>query len=58
MKCPGGRGMLERILLAAIITFCVYLFINFGGNSSKSPSFDAKQEAKPGLIHRIAAFSW
>jgi hypothetical protein len=50
--------MLERIVLAAIITFCVYLFINFGGNSSNAPSFDAKQEAKPGFISRIAAFSW
>lgn len=49
--------MLERIVLAAIITFCVYLFLNFGGKSSNTPSFDAKQEANPGFIHRIAAFS-
>lgn len=50
--------MLERIVLAAIITFCVYLFINFGGNSSNAPSFDARKEAKPGFISRITAFSW
>ena len=29
--------MLERILLAAIMTFCIYLFLNLGG-SSDAPS--------------------
>lgn len=30
--------MLERILLAAIMTFCIYLFLNLGEKSSDAPS--------------------
>lgn len=50
--------MLERIVLAAIITFCVYLFLNLGSKPSNSPSMDAKQEVIPGFITKIASFSW
>lgn len=46
--------MLERIILAGIITFCVYLFLNLGSKPSNSPSIDAKQEVIPGFIDRIA----
>ena len=45
--------MLERIVLAAIITFCMYLFLNFGGKSSNSNS--TLLEAKR-LIPQIAWF--
>ena len=48
--------MIERIVLAAIITFCMYLFFNLGGKSSNSTLFEAK-EAIPGLIPQIAWFS-
>ena len=50
--------MLERIVLAAISTFCVYLFLNLGGKPSNSPTVDAKQEIISGFIDRIASFSW
>ncbi|MFM2314351.1 MAG: hypothetical protein RLZZ04_3627 [Cyanobacteriota bacterium] len=49
--------MLERILLAAIITFCVYLFLNLSGKSSNNPLIDAKHEAVSGFVSRIAAAS-
>ena len=50
--------MLERILLAGIITFCIYLFLNLGGKSSNAPVIDAKQEAIPAFMHRIASLSF
>ena len=50
--------MLERILLAAIITFCVYLFLNLGNKPANAPSVDAKREVIPEFIKRIASFSW
>ena len=52
--------MLERILLAAVITFCVYLFLNFGGKPSSAPSVDANADSMtiPGLIHRVISFSF
>jgi hypothetical protein len=50
--------MLERILLAAIITFCVYLFLNLGSKSSNNPVIDAKQEVRPGFGGRIASVSF
>lgn len=49
--------MLERIVLAAIITFCIYLFLNLGGKPSKNPSFDAKNDVIPGLLQRVAMFA-
>jgi hypothetical protein len=47
--------MLERILLAAIITFCIYLFLNLSGKSSNNSVIDAKQEVIPGFTDGIAA---
>jgi hypothetical protein len=49
--------MFERILLAAVITFCVYLFLNLGGKSSSTPSINAEQGAISGFVHRIASIS-
>lgn len=49
--------MFERIVLAAVITFCVYLFLNLGGKSSNTPVIDAKQDAMPVLLRRIASLS-
>lgn len=49
--------MLERIVLAAIITFCIYLFLNLSSKSSNNSVIDAKQEATPGFLHRIVAAS-
>ncbi|WP_319422762.1 hypothetical protein [Pleurocapsa sp. FMAR1] len=46
--------MLERIMLAAVITCCIYLFLNLGGKSSKTPSFDAQKETVPTFLHRVA----
>ena len=50
--------MLERIVLASIITFCVYLFLNLGGNPVNTPSLDGKQEFIPEFVKRIVSFSW
>lgn len=52
-----GLLMLERILLAAIITLCIYLFLNLGGKSSTTPSLDAKNKAIPTFINSVAFFS-
>ena len=49
--------MFERILLAAVITFCVYLFLNLGGKSSSSLSINAEQGGISGFAHRIASIS-
>lgn len=48
--------MLERIVLAAIITFCVYVFLNLSGKSSNAPTIDAKRQVSPSSIHRVASF--
>ncbi|MEO0013169.1 MAG: hypothetical protein RLZZ535_1558 [Cyanobacteriota bacterium] len=49
--------MFERILLAAVITFCVYLFLNLSGQSSSSPSINAEQGGISGFVHQIASIS-
>lgn len=49
--------MLERIVLAAIITFCVYLFLGLSGKSSEAPSLEMS-ETTPGLIQRITSLSF
>jgi hypothetical protein len=46
--------MLERMLLAGIMTFCIYLFLNFGSKPANAPSLDAKSQGIPGFINRIA----
>jgi hypothetical protein len=50
--------MLERILLAAVITFCVYLFLNLGDKSSSTPASNAEQEIIPGFVQQIASISF
>jgi|GEM_PF-5395088 len=50
--------MFERIILAAIITFSVYLFLNLGGNSSNAPVIDAKKGIVSEFIYRVASFSF
>ncbi len=42
--------MLERIVLAAIITFCVYLFLNLSGKPSNRPALDSQKAG----VNRIA----
>jgi hypothetical protein len=49
--------MLERMLLAAIITFCVYLFLNLSGKSSNNSVIDAKQDVIPEFMGRIVSIS-
>lgn len=55
---PEELSMLERIVLAAVITFCIYLSLNLGGKSSISPSFDTNKKIVPGFLHRVAFFSF
>ncbi len=50
--------MLERIVLAAIITFSVYLFLNLSSKPTNTPSLDARRELIPEFVKRIAFFSW
>ncbi len=49
--------MLERVILAAIITFCIYLFLNLGEKSSGGQSLETKTEIIPEIINTIAFFS-
>ena len=49
--------MWERIILATVITFCIYLFLNIGGESSSRPSFNAENNTVSKLINRVASFS-
>ena len=49
--------MLERIVLAAIITFCVYLFLNLGAKSSETRSLNMTKTT-PSFIERITSFSF
>lgn len=50
--------MLERIVLAAIITFCIYLFLNLSSKSLNNSVIDAKQEAISGFLNRITVASF
>ena len=49
--------MLERIVLAAIITFCVYVFLGLNSKSPEAPSLEMS-ETTPGLIQRITSLSF
>lgn len=49
--------MLERIVLAAIVTFCVYLFLNLGAKSSDAPSLEMTDKTTS-FIERITSFSF
>ena len=50
--------MLERIVLATIITFCIYLFLNLSGKSSHTPTLDAHKKAIPGFLTQASFLSW
>lgn len=50
--------MLERIVLAVVITFCIYLSLNLGSKPSSSHSFDAKNDVESSLLHRVALFAF
>lgn len=47
--------MLERIILATVITFCIYLFLNLGGESSSRPSLNARNEAVSKFVNQVAS---
>lgn len=48
--------MLERIILATVITFCIYLFLNLGGESSSTPSLSAKNDPVSKFVNQITSF--
>lgn len=49
--------MLERLLLAGVATFCIYLFLPIGNNSTQ-PSFYGQSLTKaPHLIFNLHLFS-
>ncbi len=50
--------MLERILLAAVVTFCIYLFLNLGGKSSNAPALDAQKKVVPGFLTPTSFLAW
>lgn len=49
--------MWERVILATVITFCIYLFLNLGGKSSTEPSFYAENNTISKPIFRFTIFS-
>ncbi len=50
--------MLERVLLAIAITFCIHLFLNLGGKSSQAPSINVRAGALPEFLTEAAVFAW
>lgn len=50
--------MLERIVLAVVMTFCIYLFLNLGGNSSKLPVFEAQEKSISSFLNQARFLSW
>lgn len=48
--------MLERVLLAISVTFCIYLFLNLGGKSSRTQSLNTKIALIPEVIHQVTLF--
>lgn len=48
--------MLERVLLAVGVTFCIYLFLNLGEKSSRTQSFNTNISLIPEVIHQVAFF--
>jgi len=49
--------MLERIMLAAIVTFCIYLFLQLSGKPSKSAFFDDHIGKVPKFVSELPVFS-
>ena len=50
--------MLERILLATITTFCIYVFLNLGGKSSNMPTLNTQSYAVPEFVNRVVSWGW
>ncbi len=50
--------MLERILLAVITTFCIYLFLNLSDKSSEIPTVNAQSHGMTKLVNRMTSWSW
>lgn len=48
--------MLERIVLAAIVTCCIHLFLNLDGKSSTIPSLETRIGAMPEVIDPVTFF--
>ena len=46
--------MWERIILATVITFCIYLFLNLGGESSSRSSLNVKNAPVLKFVNRVA----
>ena len=49
--------MWEKIILATIMTVCIYLFLNLGGESSSRQSLNVENNTVSKLINRVASFS-
>lgn len=48
--------MLERIILAAIATFCIYLFLQLGTKQSQPAFFGESLTRAPDFIHNFPLF--
>ena len=48
--------MWERIILATVITFCIYLLLNLGGESSSRSSLNVKNDSVSKLVVRLVSF--
>lgn len=49
--------MWEKIILATVITVCIYLFLNLGGESSNRSSLNVENKTISNFVHRVASFS-
>ena len=47
--------MWERIILATVITFCIYLFLNLGGESSSRSSLNIENDSVLKFVNRVAS---
>ena len=50
--------MIERIILAAVITLSIYLFLNAGQAAINSSVMDTKRKEIPEFVHWLASFSF
>ncbi len=49
--------MWERLILAAVATFCFYLFLHLGGNAPQSNLIGRNSTKAPNFIFNIPIFS-
>lgn len=49
--------MLERLFIAGVATFCIYLFLNIGNNSTQPSFFGQSLSKAPHLIFNLPMFS-